>query len=207
MNIEELYNLPDFWKQIYEALPVIDKVTAIEVGIPNKAANIAFNELRSERNQKLTCRVCGLVPTLHVCDEDNDECNNFEENVRGDSDCWCISNEGWYINKVHWNICLHCETYHNICQGCNRYCKLVSHGGCFVKKNPQKERDDIWVSTQSQNDSGEDNEYVLPIESNINYISKSVAFPTGTDGGYVHVWTCDTKDCPEYDIKYAYSDK
>jgi hypothetical protein len=198
--MELLINLADFWKQLYTISPIIDKGSAIEVAIPNKAAYRAFNEIRMERNQKLLCRVCGSKPILHVCDEDEGECGRFELFVAISTSCWCISNEG-YFDGARWNICLNCETYHLNCKSCDKYCKLISHGGWFVKKNPKKLKDDIRIVTPDRD------QYIIPKESKLNYISNMVAFPTGPDGGECHTWVCENENCQDYNLEHCFSDK
>ena len=189
--MDVLVILSDFWEQVYLSLPIIDKFSAMEVGIPNRAARRAFDEIRMERNQKLLCRVCGLKPILHVCDEDEDGCDKFD----------CISRDSGYFYDAQWNICPDCKTYHFICMGCNQYCNLTYHGGWFVKKNPKKLKDDIKVVTPGQT------QYKLSDESKLNYISNMVVFPTGPDGGECHEWVCKNKDCPEYNSEFCFSDQ
>lgn len=198
MNIAELFNMPEFWKCVYESAPIIDEKSAIEVGIPNEAANRAYNEVREIRGFALLCMVCGSQPYVHECDEDG--CWKYDEEVGHEYDTWCIASADLGMS-TKWNICSNCQTYHHVCRVCNRYCKLASHGGCFVRKNPKNSKDDIWI-----NNNGSD-EYTMPINSKIKYMSRFIVFPTGTDGGLSHEWKCDNEECAKYGKSNVYSDK
>lgn len=201
MNIAELFNLQEIWKCIYESAPIIDSKSAIEVGIPNKAANRAFNEVRIYREHSLLCLVCGSNPIIHECSYDaENDCQDFNYGIGEKHDVWCISCDG-AEDGAKWLICVECKTYHKLCV-CSNYSQMISFGGDFVRKNPSNDRDEVSIY-HSDDECG----YDLPEESNIKYLSRLIVFPTGYDGGYTHAWSCEYKDCAEYGKMYIYTDQ
>lgn len=192
-------DLEDIWYYIYSPADIIDiGETKREIAIPTKAACVAFLKVLKNRETSLSCMICGGDTKQHMCDED--QCETCYEQTG----MHCIGPEGFYINEAKWRICRKCECWHKLCS-CGRYCKLHLHPGWFILPGLKTSyKNDTYYSNQTEDEGGY---YLLPEVSRINYISNSLAFATGPDGGMSNEWMCVNKKCVEFNIIYSYTDK